>query len=356
MIGSVVRRRSINFASDNTAGAAPEVIEALAEAAAISSMPYGDDDFTKQLQVLASDIFEREVAIHPVATGTAANALSLSTVSPPYGVVFCHEGSHIEEDECCAPEFFMGGGKLSLLSGEGAKIVAADLRARLEIDSPAPPVHHAQAAAVSITQATEVGAIYTIDETALISDVCREHGLAFHMDGARLANAIAALEVTPAAATWKAGVDVLSLGATKNGALSAEAVVFFDLEKVKDFEFRRKRGGHLLSKMKFLSAQLIACLEKARWLELAANSNARAADLAAGLRGINGVSLWFPVETNMIFLTMPETMADMLAAADCLFYTWGRQGGAVSARLVTSFDTTFEEVARFLDVARDAAE
>ena len=351
-----MRRRTINFASDNTAGASPEVMGALAEAAAKPAMPYGDDDFTKRLQALASETFERKVVIHPVATGTAANALALSTVSPPYGVVFCHEGAHIEEDECCAPEFFMGGGKISLLGGEGAKVDAAALRAGLQCHSPAPPVHHAQPAVVSITQASELGTVYTIAETELISGICREHGLALHMDGARLANALAALDVTPAAATWKAGVDVLSLGATKNGALSAEAVVFFDHEKSRDFEFRRKRGGHLFSKMRFLSAQLVACLEKGRWLDYAANSNARATDLAAGLREIEGVSLWFPVETNIIFATMPETMADTLAAADCVFYTWGREssGVSVSARLVTSFDTTVEEVTRFLDVARDA--
>ena len=217
--------RIINFASDNTAGAAPEVMAALGEAASAPAMPYGDDIFTQRLRDLANQVFEREVTIFPVATGTAANALSLATVSPPYGVVFCHAAAHIEEDECAAPEFYIGGGKLALLEGEEAKFSAESLRAKLEVTSPAPPVHHAQPAAVSITQATEVGALYSTDEIAAISAVCGDHGLALHMDGARLANAIAAQGVTPAEATWKAGVDVLSLGATKNGALSAEAVV-----------------------------------------------------------------------------------------------------------------------------------
>ena len=345
--------RIINLASDNTAGAMSEVMSALAEAAAAPAMPYGDDVFTQRLGTLANQVFEREVVIYPVATGTAANALSLATVSPPYGVVFCHEAAHIEEDECAAPEFYIGGGKLALLQGEGAKFSAASLRAKLEVDSPAPPVHHAQPAAVSITQASEVGALYTPGETSEISSVCRDHGLALHMDGARLANAVAALGVTPAEITWKVGVDVLSLGATKNGALSAEAVVFFDRDKAGDFEFRRKRGGHLFSKMRFLSAQLLPYLEAGRWIGNAAHANAMAAVLADGLRQIDGVTLWFPVETNMMFATLPETMASRLNEAGCVFYTWGAGGGTVSARLVTSFETTPDDVAYFLDVSRN---
>jgi threonine aldolase len=349
-----VPNRTINYASDNTAGAMPEVMTALAEAAAAPAMPYGDDGFTRRLGALANEVFEREVAIYPVATGTAANALSLATVSPPYGVVFCHEAAHIEEDECAAPEFYMGGGKLALLRGDGAKFSAESLRAKVEVDSPAPPVHHAQPAAVSITQATEVGALYTLAETNAISSVCRDHGLALHMDGARIANAIAALGVTPAEVTWKAGVDVLSLGATKNGALSAEAVVFFDPDMAGDFEFRRKRGGHLFSKMRFLSAQLVAYLEERRWVANASNANAMAAALAEGLRGLDGVTPWFPVETNMMFLSLPESMVAALNSAGCVFYTWSAQDGMVSARLVTSFETTPDDVSHFLDVARNA--
>ena len=347
-------RRMVNLASDNTAGAAPEVMAALTEAATAPAMPYGDDPYTERLRALACEVFERRVVIHPVATGTAANALSLATVSPPYGVVFCHEGAHIEEDECAAPEFYIGGGKLSLLTGERAKFSAADLRAKLAIDSPAPPVHHAQPAAVSVTQASEVGAVYAIEALTAISEVCRGHGLALHMDGARLANAIAALGVSPAEATWKAGVDVLSLGATKNGVFAAEAVVFFNPDQAADFEFRRKRGGHLFSKMRFLSAQLVPYLEGGRWLDFAGNANRRAADLADGLREIPDVSLWFAVETNIVFATMPERLVAALNDAGCIFYTWGANGGTVSARLVTSFNTTAADVAHFLTVARAA--
>ncbi len=348
-------KRVVNFASDNTAGAMPEVMAALADAAAAPAMPYGDDAFTRRLGELANEVFEREVAIFPVATGTAANALALATVAPPYGVVYCHEGSHIEEDECAAPEFYIGGGKLSLLEGEGAKFTAEALRAKVEVESPAPPVHHAQPAAVSITQASEVGSFYTPAEIRAIAGVCRDNGLALHMDGARLANAIAALGVAPAEMTWKAGVDVLSLGATKNGAFSAEAVVFMDPAKAADFELRRKRGGHLFSKMRFLSAQLAAYLDRGRWIDNAANANAMAAALAEGLRGIDGVTLWSPAETNMLFLTLPAALAASLREAGCLFYTWGEREGGLSARLVTSFDTTAEDVGYFLDAARRAA-
>jgi threonine aldolase len=350
-----VTNRIVNFASDNTAGAMPEVMAALTEAAAAPAMPYGDDAFTRRLGEVANQVFEHEVAIFPVATGTAANALSLASVSPPYGVVFCHEAAHIEEDECAAPEFYMGGGKLALLQGEGAKFSAESLRAKVQVDSPAPPVHHAQPAAVSITQATEVGAFYSPGEIVEISGVCRANGLSLHMDGARLANAIAALDKSPAEMTWKAGVDVLSLGATKNGAFSAEAVVFFDPNKAGDFEFRRKRGGHLFSKMRFLSAQLIPYLEDGRWIANASNANAMSAALAEGLAGIDGVSLWFPAETNMLFVTMPEVMAEKLHDAGCVFYSWGKADGLLSARLVTSFETTADDVRHFLDIAGDVA-
>lgn len=348
-------RRLVNLASDNAGRAAPEVMAALAEAAAEPDMPYGEDRWTERLGALASEVFEREVAIFPVATGTAANALALATVIPPWGMVFCHEAAHIEEDECAAPEFYAGGAKLALLGGAGAKFSAAALRDRLDAASPAPPVHRPQPAAASLTQATEAGAVYRPEEVAEIAAVCREHGLALHMDGARLANAVAALGCSPADATWRAGVDILSLGATKNGALAAEAVVFFDPARAGDFEFRRKRGGHLFSKMRFMSAQLVASLEEGRWLAWAAHANAMAAALADGLSELPGVAIAPPVEANMIFLEMPEGLAAALGEAGCAFYTWGARGGRVSARMVAGFDTTAEDVAHVLAAARVAA-
>ena len=344
----------INLASDNTAGVAPEIISSLNEAANMSSMPYGEDPFTIKLQSVANEIFEREVLIYPVATGSAANALALATVSPPYGQVFCHAQSHIEEDECAAPEFYMGGGKLSLLEGKNAKFSAASLREKLDNHSPAPAVHRAQPAAVSITQATELGTIYTVDEISEISEVCRSNNLPLHMDGARLANAIVSMGAQIADCTWRAGVDILSLGATKNGVFAAEAVVFFDVSKAADFEFRRKRGGHLFSKLRFLSSQLVPYLESNYWLKLAYNSNSRARELAQGLNKIKSISILADVQTNMIFLQMPTHFVDILKKENCLFYSWGEKEGSISARFVTSFNTSKHEVAQVLSIIKRA--
>ena len=344
----------INFASDNTAGVAPEILSSLSEAATLSAMPYGDDVYTKKLEFLANEIFERKVKIYPVSTGSAANALALATISPPYGIIFCHKQAHIEEDECAAPEFYIGGGKLSLLEGENAKFTAADLQEKFAFDSPAPAVHRAQPAAVSITQATELGTIYTIEEISAISEICKSNNIPLHMDGARIANAIVSLGVTPADVTWRAGVDLLSLGATKNGVFAAEAVVFFDPSKVADFEFRRKRGGHLLSKLRFLSAQLVPYLDSNYWLKLAHNSNHQATELAKGLEKIPSISLLFEVQTNMIFMKMPSRLVDELKNENCIFYSWGEDEGMVFARLVTSFNTTKEEVNSFLAAVNKA--
>jgi threonine aldolase len=338
----------INFASDNTAGVAPEILSSLSAAATLSTMPYGDDVYTKKLQSLANETFEREVKVYPVTTGSAANALALATVSPPYGIIFCHKQAHIEEDECAAPEFYIGGGKLSLLEGNNAKFTAAGLQQKLTFNSPVPAVHRAQPAAVSITQATELGTIYTVEEISAISEVCKSNNIPLHMDGARIANAIVSLGVTPADVTWRAGVDLLSLGATKNGVFAAEAVVFFDPSKAADFEFRRKRGGHLLSKLRFLSAQLVPYLNSNYWLKLADNSNRRAIELAKGLEKIPSISILFEVQANMIFIKMPSRFVDRLKNENCIFYSWGETEGMVFARLVTSFNTTKEEVDSFL--------
>lgn len=341
----------INFASDNTSGVDPEIFSIVEEAARSSAMPYGDDDYSVKLQTLTNEVFEKEVSIFPVATGSAANSLALSAVCPPYGTVYCHEQSHIEEDECAAPEFYIGGGKLSLLSGAKAKFSAESLKLKLDSKSPAPPVHRSPAAAISITQATEVGAVYSIDEIAAISEVAKYHKLPLHMDGARIANAIVSLGKTPAEVTWKAGVDILSLGATKNGVFAAEAVIFFDPAKATDFEFRRKRGGHLFSKYRFLSAQLLPYLEADRWLRLAGNANSRAQELEKGLRKLSELKILHVAETNMIFIKMPVSLVDGFKKNNCLFYTWGQEDNSVFARLVTSFNTTKREVDRFLEIA-----
>jgi threonine aldolase len=347
----------INLASDNVTGAAPEILAALNEAATGAAMPYGNDPLTERVGQLANEIFEREVTAFPVATGTAANSLALSVLSPAYGVVFCHRSAHIEEDECGAPEFYTGGAKLTLLDGEDAKIKAADLDALLSVSSPASPVHHAQPAVVSITQATETGAVYSASEIEAIGEVARRHGISMHMDGARFANAVVASGASPADLTWRAGVDVLSFGATKNGAFAAELVVFFDKDKARDFEFRRKRGGHLFSKMRFLSAQLSAYLADDNWRRYATQANRTAHALAEGLRAVPGIEIQGAVEANMMFLSMPGAVITALHEEGCVFYSWGEQpDGRASARLVTAFDTSDQDIARLIAAARRGVE
>ena len=347
---------NVNFASDNVAGAAPEIIAALQEASTGFAMPYGDDDLTEVFRRQVAEIFETALVAHPVATGTAANSLALSVLSPPYGAVFCHEGAHIEEDECGAPEFYIGGGKLTLLSGEDGKFTANTLARKLGTPGAASAVHHAQPAAVSISQLTEKGTAYSLEEVRAIADVAHAHGLKLHMDGARFTNAMLSLGCSPAEATWKAGVDALSFGATKNGAFAAEAVIFFDPQAAQDFEFRRKRGGHLFSKMRFLSAQLVAYLEKDNWLRYARTANAAARRLADGLTSVPGVELLHVVEGNEIFARISSAVHQALRSAGCQYYAFNEaEDGSVDIRLVTAFDTTGADIDHFLDAARAGA-
>ena len=232
-----------NFASDNVAGALPEVIAAVTEAASAAAMPYGNDPWTERVEARLRDIFECDLWAFPVTTGTAANALALSALCPPFGTVFCHPQSHANTDECGAPEFYTGGAKLTLVDGADGKIDPAALAAAIETARPH-GVHNMPPAAVTITQESEAGTVYRPDETAAIAEVCRGHGLGLHVDGARFANALAMLGCTPAEASWRAGVDVLSFGATKNGALAAEAVLFFRPDDAAGFRYRRKRAGY----------------------------------------------------------------------------------------------------------------
>ncbi|WP_323794625.1 low specificity L-threonine aldolase [Nisaea sp.] len=347
---------NVNFASDNVAGAAPEIMTALQEASTGFAMPYGNDDLTEIVRRRLAETFETELAAYPVATGTAANSLALSVLSPPYGVVFCHEGAHIEEDECAAPEFYIGGGKLTLLSGENGKFSADTLAKKLGDPSAASAVHHAQPAAVSISQLTEKGTAYSLDEIRAIADVAHAHGLKLHMDGARFTNAMLGLGCSPAEATWKAGVDALSFGATKNGAFAAEAVIFFDPQAAKDFEFRRKRGGHLFSKMRFLSAQIAAYLENDNWLRYARTANDAARRLADDLTSLSGVELLHVVEGNEIFARISGPVHQALRSAGCQYYAFAEaDDGSVGIRLVTAFNTTEADTEHFLKAARAGA-
>jgi threonine aldolase len=339
-----------DFSSDNIAPAAPEMLAALTAANRGTVHSYGDDDFTRRLTEVAREVFECDLAIYPVTTGTAANALALATLAPSYGGIFCHHSAHIEKDECGAPEFFTGGAKLLTLPGAGGKIAASAI-APLVAEARGRGVHQVRPAAISIGQATDWGTVYTPDEIATLAAAGREHGLKLHMDGARFANAVAHLNVSPAAASWRAGVDALSFGATKNGALAAEAVIFFDRKLAGDFEYRRKRAGHLLSKMRFCAAQLTAYLQDGLWLRYARQANAMAARLAAGLTVIPGVSLTQPVQANELFPAMPEALIAALQGENFGFYRWpapeGVAGGVV--RLVTAWNTRPEDVDFLLD-------
>ena len=342
----------VNFCSDNASGAAPEVLRALEAANAGWAMPYGNDDPTRRLEARVQEIFETQAAVFPVATGTAANVLCLSVMTPPYGAIYCHEESHINVDECGAPGFYTGGAKLVTLAGAHAKLAPADLGAAITGTG---DVHVAQPAAVSLTNASEAGTLYTPDETGAISEVAKAHGLGLHLDGARFANALVALGCSPADLTWKAGVAALSLGATKNGVLAGEVVVLFEPGLAETFGYRRKRGGHLFSKMRFLSAQLEAYFTDDLWLRNARHANAMAARLAEGLAGLPGVELSHPVESNQIFARLPEAMIAGLLERDFEFYRWGPEANC-EVRLVTSFNTDPAQVAAFLAAARSLAE
>lgn len=350
----------MNFSSDNVTGAHPAIVAALAEAAAAGAMPaYGADPITEGLSARFAEIFDHEVAVFPVATGTGANALALSALTPPWGGILAGQDAHVEVDECGAAEALSGARIMTVATPDG-KVTPAALATRIA------PIrrgdqHQVQPAALSITQATECGTVYSPAEVAALGAFARAEGLRLHMDGARFANALVGLGCMPAAITWQAGVDVLSFGATKNGALAAEAVVFFDKTLAENFLFRRKRAGHLVSKMRFLSAQLAAYLDQDLWLKNATHANQTATELALGLIDLPGVELDYPVDANEIFIRLPLGIADALFRAGFHFYPWGAPPSDPVTepglyRLVTAFDTNPEAVAAFIATARKAAQ
>lgn len=341
----------MNFCSDNVTGCAPEILSALLDSNTGAAMPYGEDEITKRFNTRLAEVFETEVIAFPVATGSAANALALSTMTPPYGAIYCHAQSHINVDECGAPEFYTGGAKLVTLAGEQGKLTATDLTNALT-HAGIGSVHRVQPATVSVTQATEAGTVYSPAEVIQVGEVCRRYGLKLHMDGARFANAVASLHCTPAEITWKAGVDVLCFGATKNGALAAEAVIFFDRSLAETFAYRRKRGGHLFSKMRFLSVQLQTYLQDDLWLQLARHANERATQLAIGLETLPGVRLCYPVQANEVFVEMPVGLVEHLLAAGVQFYRWEHSGRGTIVRLVTAFNTQATDVAALITTAQ----
>ena len=339
----------MNFCSDNVTGIAPEILAAIIAANEGAAMPYGNDDYTRRLSAKFSELFETNLAVFPVATGSAANALALSVITPPFGAIYCHAESHINLDECGAPEFYTGGAKLVSLPGSQGKFSAENLAVALK-KAGAGVVHHVQPAAVSITQATEAGTVYQIEEIKQISEVTHAHNLRLHLDGARLANALVSLGCTPAEMTWRAGVDVLSFGATKNGAIAAEAVIFFQPELAETFAYRRKRSGHLFAKMRFLSAQLEAYITDNLWLRNATHANLMAAKLANGLASLPGAKICHPVEANEIFIYLPEAAIQALLASGFQFYRWEGEESTL-LRLVTAFNTKEEDVNALIKTA-----
>ena len=347
----------MNFASDNHYGVHPRILESLAEANTGSAMAYGGDDWTKKSEEQLSQVFEKEIRVFWVTTGTAANGLSLSAITPPYGAVFCHSEAHIIGDECNSGEFFTAGAKIIGVQGRDCKITAATLEnclkrfVRGERD-PKPK-------AVSITNATELGTVYAVDETQAISRLIKPRGLKLHMDGSRFANAIAGLGCSPAELTWKAGIDLMSFGATKNGALLLDAVIFFDLQAAEDFAHRRVRAGQQVSKARYLGAQMTAYLQDGLWLDNARRANALARRLAEGLRQSSTVRVAHPVEANMVYAIMPRALYDQLIASGVKFYpkmanelVGQIKDNEIVVRLVLSFATPEADVDRLLELVR----
>lgn len=328
----------MRFYSDNTGTACPEMLVAIAQANSKLVKAYGEDPWTERLDGVYGEFFGTPVRVFPVSTGTAANSLSLATITPPYGAVFAHEWSHAVRDECGAPEFFTGGARLVHVPGRHGRINTETLAAAIESNPPS--VHTVQPAALTLTQATEFGTVYQPDDVAVLSELAKRHRLKVHMDGARLANALASLNCHPSEITWRAGVDVLSFGATKNGGIAAEAVVFFDRTLVRDFEFRRKRAGHLLSKSRYVSAQLLAYIETGVWRRNAVRANKLAQRVAVAA----GPRLMHPVEANEIFVKLGDAGKRRLREAGFEFYDWGSERSG-EARFVVSWDQPEREVA-----------
>ena len=334
-----------NFASDNQAGMCPEALAALVAANATGHEPsYGDDRWTVELSQRMRRLFETEAAeTFLVFNGTAANALALAALCRPFEATICHAVSHIETDEAAAPEFFTGGAKLMPADTPAAKLTPEAVE-RLAVRYEG--VHHVKARVLSLTQSTELGTLYTLDEVRALTAVARRHGLKVHMDGARFANAIATLGCRPAELAWQAGVDVLSFGATKNGLAVGEAIVFFDASLADAFAWRVKQAGQLASKMRLVAAPWCALLTDDVWLANARHANAMASRLAARLGGLGGVRIMYPVQANVVFAEIPTAAQAALRARNWRFYTFV---GDTGCRLMCAWDTSPETVDRFAD-------
>jgi threonine aldolase len=343
----------MNFASDNVYGVHPKIMAALADANGGTAPSYGGDDLTKQAEEKLKEVFGCDLRAFLVTSGTAANGLALSAITPGYGAILCHGEAHIAVDECNSPEHFTGGAKIIGHHAPGGKMTPAMVEKTLK--GFIRGEHDPKPRGVSLTNATELGTVYSPAEVKAFSDLIRPRGMKLHMDGARFANALAGQGVTPAELTWKSGVDVMSFGATKNGAMFLEAVIFFDLGLAEDFAYRRMRSGQLMSKSRYLGAQMLAYLDGGLWLENASRANALAQRLAAGLAAFSHIRIPNPVQANEVFAVLPRTEYDRLLASGAKFYDWmpdslgdGISSDEIFARFVLSFATPEEDVERFL--------
>ena len=338
----------MEFASDNTAGVCPEVLDAVAEEAVRNGAAYGDDRSSARLTAVLADVFEHDVAVYPVATGTAANSLALAATCPPWGGVLCHERAHVAVDELAAPTAIGNGLTLVRLPGDHGRIDPGAIEAAsTRVDH---GVHTVPFTALTLTQSTEAGTRYHVDDIVALGAEAAAHGLVVHMDGARFANAVAATGASPADLTWRAGVDILSLGATKGGAMAAEAVVVFTPGLAPDLDRHRKRNGHLVSKQRFVAAQFLGWLDDGAWLRHADHANALAARLGEGLADA-GLPPVHPVETNMVFLALDAEADATLTAAGAHYYSQPLARGLVEGRFVTSWATRADEVERLITAA-----
>ncbi len=342
------------FGSDNMAPVHPAAMAAIAAANSGYTTSYGTEDAMKQVTAQIRDLFEApDAAVYLVATGTAANALALAIYTQPYQSVFCHELAHVHMDECGAPEFYSGGAKLLTLAGENAQITPEALRLKAAPYNGG-DVHQVQFGCLSLTNVTETGAVYTPAEIAALTAAARQYGMATYLDGARLANAIVAAGCTPAEMTWKAGVDVVSFGGTKNGMMGVEAVILFDPQKAREFELRRKRAGHLFSKHRFLAAQMQAYLQDDLWHQLASHANAAGAELEQALADVDGFALLHRRDANLMFAAWPRAGHERAKSAGAYYYDTAEPADAtgaptdiLGARLVCNWNTTSGEIAQF---------
>lgn len=337
------------FASDNSAGVCPEVWEAMSEANRGHALAYGNDPWTQRACNLVREVFETDCEVFFVFNGTAANSLAIASLCMPYHSVICHPLAHLETDECGAPEFFCNGSKVLVARGENGKLDPASVEYTVKRRD---DIHYPKPHALSITQATELGTVYAPAEMAALGEMARRWGLKVHVDGARLANALVELAVSPKEVTWKAGVDVLCLGGSKNGGCLGEAVIFFDRRLAHEFDYRCKQAGQLASKMRFLAAQWIGLLENGTWLSNAARANRSARRMEKELRQIPGLRVMHAGQANAVFVEMPLPMIDTLHHRGWHFYTFIGEGGA---RLMCSWDTTDKEIDAFVADVRSAS-